>query len=84
MAKRIEYVEGQQVGECIFVRETGFIISAGSKMRTAIFKCQCGNLFKKSIKYIKTRNNTSCGCHIGFVSKQKKDINWKDGKKRFS
>ncbi len=64
MPQRIEYTEGQLIGECIFIRDDGNIVGEKSIHRAAIFRCQCGKEFRESIGHVKVKNKTSCGCGV--------------------
>ncbi len=69
---RIEYTEGQIIGSCIFIKDDGKIQMGIELKRAAIFKCQCGKLFRTVIQEVKTGGTTSCGCAI--IRKSKRSI----------
>lgn len=61
--KRIEYKNGDIVGNFKFIKDDGIHIKAGgSKARKAIFMCECGNEISKPIYIIKSKRIKSCGC----------------------
>lgn len=55
---RTIYTEGQKIGECFFIEE----IEPNGYIRRAIFKCQCGEIFKSQINNVKSKKQISCGC----------------------
>lgn len=70
--KRLEYNEGDNIGDCIFVRADGFFQDSHRKNSAAIFKCQCGKEFRQTITLVKARKITSCGCRIVKSAKARK------------
>lgn len=65
MPKRIEYKKGQQLGNCIFLRDvTKEYIGVSKKGRFAAFLCVCGNEFIASTENVlrKKHATISCGC----------------------
>lgn len=67
--KRI-YKVGEQIGDCIFLRETKFDFP-----RRAIFKCKCGNEFEVFISSIKLGQSLGCGCRRGNPTHEQTRIN---------
>lgn len=60
---RIDYTEGEIVGNCIFINETdGISYGRGGVRRSAQFKCCCGVLFISVIDSVKRGKTRSCGC----------------------
>lgn len=60
--KKIEYLEGQEVGKVIFIKD----VDSLPDKRRAIFLCRCGNRFEAFIKDVKKKGNkatVSCGCY---------------------
>lgn len=70
--RRLEYTQGDKVGECIFVRADGFLQDKHRKNSMAIFKCQCGKEFSETITRVKRGNTTSCGCRIVMSARRRK------------
>ena len=70
MSLPIVYIEGQPLGNCMFVGDDGFIYYKNHKIRAGIFRCKCGKEFRTSYNFIKTGHTTSCGCGIGYIEKQ--------------
>lgn len=71
MGVRIEYTEGQKLGECIFLRDNGSARRPnGDILRLGVFRCQCGKEFVSEIIYVKKLKTTSCGC--GIIKEAKK------------
>ena len=66
MAKRIEYIPGQSLGDSgvIFIQEESAIISSkGRKTRRGLFQCPyCSNTFIASFTNVKRNHTKSCGC----------------------
>lgn len=62
---RIEYKEGQNLGECIYLKETDpYPHPSGQAVRKALFKCKCGNEFDAPIAKVKGGHRISCGCIV--------------------
>ena len=61
MGKRIEYKEGQILGDygIEFVRN---VPTNKDKQRRAKFKCHCGRIFENTVVAIKRNHIKSCGC----------------------
>lgn len=60
---RVNYKEGQTLGECIFLNEEESIVYAsGLSFRRGNFKCKCGNTFIAFISNVKLLKTKSCGC----------------------
>lgn len=59
--KRIVYDEWQQMGSCVFIKDSG--INAYGK-RMGLFKCACGNEFTALITRVQNGRTTSCGCKM--------------------
>lgn len=49
MRRKIQYTEGQKIGNCYFIRD----IEVNSNGRLAEFKCECGKLFNATVGSIK-------------------------------
>ena len=66
MGKRIEYTEGQILGDygIKYIKEVEPYIqpSNNKKIRRAEFECSCGKHFISRIAYIKNGHTKSCGC----------------------
>lgn len=66
MSKRIEYTEGQILGDygIKYIKEAEPYISPsdGRAIRQAEFECSCGKHFISRIAYIKNGHTKSCGC----------------------
>jgi len=61
--KRIEYKNGDQVGECIYLYDIEpYILNGKTPFRRAIFRCKCGNEFKAKLNLVKFGSVKSCGC----------------------
>lgn len=58
MPSRIKYIEGQTVGNCIFIED----VPSNENKRHAKFKCSCGNLFISRINSVAKLHTLSCGC----------------------
>lgn len=56
--KRIEYINGDVIGKCVFIHDT----TVKKGRRCAIFKCRCGKEFEARISSIKSNGTLSCGC----------------------
>lgn len=75
---RIEYTEGQMLGNIMFIKELPEKISSikrGTvKYRVGVFKCFCGKEFERDITSVKRQIGTarivSCGCGKGVLSKR--------------
>lgn len=52
----IPYIQGQMIGECIFVKE----VDAVGNHRRGEFICSCGNHFECKISHVKFKNKISC------------------------
>ena len=64
MSQKEEYIEGEVIGNLIFIEEdfhekekTGF-----QRVRKAVFECFCGKRFITNITSVKSGNTKSCGC----------------------
>lgn len=55
---RIKYTKGQEIGECIYLRDS----KSKRKIRMAIFKCKCGSEFESALQDVKRGRIRSCGC----------------------
>lgn len=67
MNNRIEYNEGDIIGECIYLKEVQPINyysynGKTKKRRRGLFKCRCGKIFETDIVNIKQKCTKSCGC----------------------
>lgn len=64
MRQRIEYNEGDKVGNCIFIKELPTVIVGKSNTvrRVASFRCICGNEFNATLLSVRNEHTTSCGC----------------------
>ncbi len=61
--RRIEYQKGEQIGNCIYLKESSAYISPSlHKNRKALFQCKCGDVFEAVISQVKRGCTTSCGC----------------------
>ncbi len=58
MGKRIEYIEGQRVGNALYVSELPPI----GDVRKAVFRCLCGNIFQARVINVRRGVTKSCGC----------------------
>lgn len=67
MGRKIEYFNGQTIGECIFIKE----IPSIRPPRRAEFKCKCGKLFQSDIISVKTGDVRSCRCALLERKKQR-------------
>lgn len=56
--RRIEYAEGELVGEVYFIKD----ILAPDFKRRALFKCKCGNSFDARLDHVRGGRIVSCGC----------------------
>lgn len=71
MSRRIEYKEGYQVGNFIYLKEGEPIMHGGSLQRRAYLRCKCGVV--KLITLGNARFATkSCGCRIGIKERPRK------------
>lgn len=62
-AKKIEYKEGDVIGELVFIEETEPKEYTFTKLsRMARFKCKCGGEIITNITSAKSRATRSCGC----------------------
>ncbi len=57
--RRIEYINGQKIGELIFIEEHP---SPRTPKRIALFECSCGTIFKAQISSVRLYHTQSCGC----------------------
>lgn len=78
--KKIEYYEGQQLGNCIFLKDTKIKEEITKrqikKRRYALFKCNCGIEFEALIESVKFKGTKSCGClFVQSYSEKKLPIN---------
>jgi hypothetical protein len=55
---RIDYKEGEKVGQCFFVREAESV----KNKRMCFFKCKCGKEFRSGLHQVKKERTRSCGC----------------------
>ena len=63
MREQIKYKVGEKVGECLFVRDSGWYeLKDGKRKRLAIFLCGCGAEFESGIGSVKSLTTRSCGC----------------------
>lgn len=63
MAK-IKYIPRQIINNLMFIEEVeSHIQSCGKKVRRAKFRCKCGKDFETTIKSVKYRETSSCGCY---------------------
>lgn len=79
--RKIEYVEGQVVGNnnIVFIKEVKpYNNPSGQKIRRAKFRCHCNNEFKSTITKIKTNYTKGCGC----FQNDKNNHNYKHGLKK--
>lgn len=68
MPGRINYKDGDKVGECILIREVLPIRynnpnGKHQDKRRGLFKCKCGNVFETDIISVKCGTTKSCGCY---------------------
>jgi hypothetical protein len=59
MPQRIEYIEGEKIGECFFV---SYAENDKHQCRQINARCQCGNVFTTKLRFIKDGTTKSCGC----------------------
>jgi hypothetical protein len=63
MGNKIEYIEGQQIGSCFFIKEESpHKQKSGQTKRRATFLCTCGKEFIAKISEVKHGSTSSCGC----------------------
>jgi len=60
--KRVQYSQGQKIGNCIYLKDSNPIISGGQKRRMAVFRCRCGDEFIAQVSSVKRGATKSCGC----------------------
>lgn len=59
---KIEYKNGEKIGDCIFLKRASKIKIKKYTRYMAIFKCQCGKEFESDISRVKNGCVKSCGC----------------------
>lgn len=72
---RILYINGQILGNCIFVKDAEGVVIPGYKGRCADFVCKCGNVFTAHIHAVKWNLIQYCGVNCierkkAFISKK--------------
>lgn len=78
MPSRINYKEGDVMGNCIFIKETEPVTYKSPHTgkvcikRNGLFECKCGNTFETEIMSVKMQNTRSCGCIIKNILKTQK------------
>ncbi len=72
MPKRIEYQNGQKMGNCTFLEIVPKPDHYNAPKRFASFICECGNIFEASIDHVKNRGDVCKECHYNKVSEKKK------------
>jgi hypothetical protein len=68
--KRIQYIEGEKIGKCVFIKDAPPKVTNTRNIRRAVFKCGCGNLFESNVTSVKSEKTTSCGCVRKLLNKQ--------------
>ena len=60
---RIEYKNGDKIGNCFYIKELDKVSIGGFLFRNAEFQCgECGKYFSCPINRIKSKIRRSCGC----------------------
>jgi hypothetical protein len=71
MGKRIQYSEGEQIGEVFYLKDVGI---DQWRNRIASFRCRCGKVFECLLLSVKRNMTRSCGCLAKENSKRRKGI----------